>query len=190
MMRAATLFALCAMLSAKQALACFPDPAAKPKVEVSELRLAGRPSGPAVIYSVGRYAIYMKPQDLLLAIQGQGSGEFAVDTFPGQLSKRLPLQSDVEIEEILAALVPEVPSESDRSEEALQARRLRREVQRQIGFGIAELLESERAAVIEARSGEVVPMIRRYERSTVCSGGREFVTPDGAVVLSTSDWVG
>ena len=122
-------------------------------------------------------------------IKGRGSGVFAADTFPGRLQSRLPLQSDVSVREILSTLAPEAPEAGERTERALRYRRFWRQSERQLGYELAQLLESGRAAVIEKASGQVLITLMRNEYSEICSGGRKFMTADGTVILHTSDWI-
>ena len=187
--KAGALLAIVATVAVPTAFACFPAPDAKPTSEITALRLPMRPSEPSVIYTAGAYAIYMKPQDLLDVMRGQGAGQFDADTFPGRLQALLPVDSDVDVHAILDALAPETPEAGEKTERALRYRRFWRQSEQQLGFDIAELLESGRAAVVETSSDMELVSLRRNKYAEICFGGRKFIAPDGTVVLHTNDWI-
>jgi hypothetical protein len=171
--------------------ACFPSPDAKPSNEVSELALPARPQEPAVVYTVKKYAIYIKPQDLLSSLKP----DHASISSPGDLYKilqsKLPLVADLSTNALAAPLAPRMPGATDepRSEVGLADRNFWAQADGKFGYVIAELLEAGKATVVDLSTGEALPGMTRHKYSEICSGGRRFLSPSGELILRTMDWI-
>ena len=183
------LVAILSCATTSPALACFAPPDAQPTSELSELRLPDRSPDPVVVYSVGNYEIHVKPQDLLAAIRPQSSSRWPDDTLGGRLDSLMPLEADIDIREILAALAPEKPVPGEKTQRTADYRRFWRQAEQRLRYDLSELLESKLAMVIEKSSGAALNSVVRNKYSEICHGGRKFMAPNGAIILQTTDWI-
>ena len=175
-----------AVTASHATVACSPVWEIKPTREVSELQLPTRPIGPAVVYTAGNYAVHIEPHEFVEAIRGRSAGEFEVDTFLSRLQALSPLDSDIDVQEILSAIAPETPERGEKTDRARRYLRFWRLSKQQLSFVIAGLLEEGHAAVLEISSGKAVG-IKLDKYSDGCIGrGRKFIAPDGTVILHTS----
>lgn len=190
MARNANMFvAILSCATASTALACFPDPDAKPTSELSELRLPDRSPDPVIIYSIGNYEIHVKPEHLLQAIRPRISSRWPDDILGRRLESLLPLQADIDIREILAAIAPEKPAPDEKTMRAAGYRRFWRQADQRLRYDLSELMESGLAMVIEKSSGAALTRVVRNKYSEICSGGRKFMAPSGAIIFETMDWI-
>src|SRR5688572_9528192 len=181
MVRAANvLVVILSCATASTALACFAPPDAKPTSELSELQLPDRSPDPVVFYTVGNYAIHVKPRDLLAAIRPAISSRWPDDAFGSRLESLLPLAADIDIREILTALAPGKPAAGERTQRAADYHRFWRQADQRLRYDLSELLENELATVIEKSSGAALNSVVRNEYSELCHGGRKFIAPNGA----------
>jgi hypothetical protein len=183
------LVAILSCTTASTALACFAPPDAKPSSELSELQLPARSPDPVVIYTVGNYEIHVKPQDLLAAIRPAISSRWPDDTLGSRLESLLPLETDIDIREILTALAPEQPAPGERTQRAADYHRFWRQANQRLHYDLSELLEGKLAMVIEKSSGAALNSVVRNIYSEVCHGGRKFMAPNGAIIMETTDWI-
>lgn len=189
---AKVLVAILSCATASTALACFSSLEslnAKPTSELTELRLPDRSPDPVVIYSIANYEIHVKPQDLLNAIRPQISSRWPDDILGRHLESLLPLEADTDIREILAPLAPEKPAPDEQTMRTADYARFWRQADQRLRYDLSELLESQRAIVIEKSSGAAVNRVVRNQYNQLCYGGRKFTAPNGAVILEIRDWM-
>lgn len=172
-----------AVTASHATVACPPVWEIKPTHAVSELQLPTRPIEPAVVYTAGNYAVYIEPQEFIEAIRGRSAGEFEVDTFVNRLQSLSPLDSDIDVQEILTAIAPETPERGERTDRARRYQRFWRHSKQQLSVTIAGLLEEGRAAVLEVSSGKAVGIkLDKYSDGCIVRE-RKFIAPDGIVIL-------
>jgi hypothetical protein len=181
------------LLASGNAWSCFAPPDAKPSSELSELSLLEKPIEPSVVHTVGKYAIYIKPDALLqLLVSKEYHALIRPHDILDALRSSLPLTADLDTIALLATFEPPPPSAGDkqmRNQVALDYKYFWDHAQPRLGYIVADLIEQGDVAVVDLVTNEALRTITRDQYSEVCSGGRRFIAPSGEVFLSTFDWV-
>jgi hypothetical protein len=181
------------LLASSNAWGCFAPPDAKPSSDFSELSLPEKPLEPSVVHTVGKYAIYIKPDALLqLLVSKEHHALIRPHDILDALRSSLPLTADLDTTALLAQFEPPAPSAEDkqmRNQVALHYKYFWGHAQPRLGYIVADLIEQGDAAVVDLATNEALRTITRDKYNDVCSGGRRFIAPSGEVFLTTFDWI-